>query len=69
MCYDVVFKSVFLGNENILAKMISDITGFDYSILENKHSINKTPAYDTGNNNGLGFNSGVDNVEKIDPKC
>ena len=35
MCYDVVFKSVFLGNENILAKMISDITGFDYSILEN----------------------------------
>ena len=34
MCYDVVFKSVFLGNENILAKMISDITGFNYSILE-----------------------------------
>ena len=35
MCYDVIFKSVFLNNENILAKMISDITNIDYKILEN----------------------------------
>lgn len=34
LCYDVVFKSVFIGNENILAKMISDITGISYLILE-----------------------------------
>ena len=34
LCYDVVFKSIFSGNENILAKMISDITGVDYLILE-----------------------------------
>ena len=35
LTYDVVFKSLFLGNENILAKMISDITGLSYLILEN----------------------------------
>ena len=34
LCYDVVFKSVFTGNENILAKMIADITGMDYYLLE-----------------------------------
>lgn len=35
MCYDIVFKSVFIGEENILAKMVSDITGIDYRVLEN----------------------------------
>ena len=35
LCYDVIFKAVFTGNENILAKMISDITGMDYKLLEN----------------------------------
>ena len=35
MCYDIIFKSVFMNNENILAKMISDITNIDYKILEN----------------------------------
>lgn len=35
MCYDIIFKSIFTNHENILAKMISDITNIDYSILEN----------------------------------
>ena len=35
MCYDIVFKAIFIDNVNILAKMISDITGIDYKILEN----------------------------------
>jgi len=35
MCYDSVFKSVFMGNENILSKMICDISGFNYALLEN----------------------------------
>ena len=35
MCYDMIFKSVFIDNENILAKMISDITGLNYGFLEN----------------------------------
>ena len=35
LLYDPVFKSVFSGNENILGKMISDITGFNYLFLEN----------------------------------
>ena len=34
MCYDVIFKSVFMNNENILAKMISDITNIDYNLRE-----------------------------------
>ena len=34
MCYDVIFKSIFTNHENILAKMISDITGIDYKLLE-----------------------------------
>ena len=34
MCYDVIFKAVFTGEENILAKMVSDITGITYEILE-----------------------------------
>ena len=42
LTYDVVFKSLFLGNENILAKMISDITGFDYLILENNITLECT---------------------------
>lgn len=32
--YDVLFKSLFIGNENILAKMISDITGIEYELLK-----------------------------------
>lgn len=35
LLYDPVFKSIFTGNENILGKMISDITGFNYLFLEN----------------------------------
>jgi len=31
LCYDVIFKSIFVGKENLLAKMVSDITGIDYS--------------------------------------
>ena len=30
LCYDTIFKSVFRNEENILGKMISDITGIDY---------------------------------------
>lgn len=35
MCYDITFKAVFIGEENLLAKMVSDITGIDYKVLEN----------------------------------
>ena len=34
LCYDLIFKSVFSENENILGKMISDITGIDYKLLK-----------------------------------
>lgn len=34
MCYDIIFKSVFINNENILAKMISSITGIDYNVFK-----------------------------------
>ena len=34
MCYDIVFKDVFTGEENILAKMVSDITDMDYGLLK-----------------------------------
>ena len=34
MCYDIIFKSLFIGQENILGKMISDITGIDYKLLK-----------------------------------
>lgn len=34
MCYDIVFKSIFTGEENILAKMISSITGINYLDLK-----------------------------------
>ena len=34
LCYDIVFKSVFTNQENLLAKMISDITGIDYELLK-----------------------------------
>ena len=30
MCYDIAFKAVFTGEENILAKLVSSITGIDY---------------------------------------
>ena len=39
LCYDFIFKSVFIGNENILAKMISSVTGIDYRILEDNITI------------------------------
>ena len=35
LCYDDVFKRVFLDNINILAKFISDITNIDYKLLVN----------------------------------
>lgn len=34
LCYDVIFKSIFINQENILAKMVSDITGIDYELLK-----------------------------------
>ena len=34
LCYDTIFKSVFRNEENILGKMISDITGIDYALLK-----------------------------------
>ena len=34
LCYDTIFKSVFQNEENILGKMISDITGIDYALLK-----------------------------------
>lgn len=34
LCYDIVFKAVFQEQTNILAKMISDITGIDYNLLK-----------------------------------
>lgn len=34
MCYDIVFKAIFTGEENILAKMISSITGINYLDLK-----------------------------------
>lgn len=35
ICYDSVFKALFMDEVNILTKMVSDITGMDYEILEN----------------------------------
>jgi len=35
MCYDIAFKAIFTDEVNILAKMVSDITGIDYKTLEN----------------------------------
>lgn len=34
LCYDIAFKAIFTGEENLLAKMVSDITGIDYEVLE-----------------------------------
>ena len=34
MCYDIVMKAIFIDEVNILAKMISDVTGIDYKLLE-----------------------------------
>ena len=38
-------KTIFIGKENILAKMISDITGIEYSLLKNniRLAINEIP--------------------------
>ena len=35
MCYYIAFKAVFIGEENLLAKMVSNITGIYYEVLEN----------------------------------
>ena len=35
MCYDLVMKAIFTDDVNILAKMVADITGIDYKVLEN----------------------------------
>ena len=35
LCFDIAFKAVFTNEENILAKMIADITGIEYSLLKN----------------------------------
>ena len=35
MCYDLVMKAIFIDDVNILAKMVADITGIDYKVLEN----------------------------------
>ena len=45
MCYDLVMKAIFADEVNILAKMISDITGIDYEILEKNiiHETNEIP--------------------------
>ena len=34
LCMDVIFKSIFIEYPNILGKMISDITGIEYSLLK-----------------------------------
>lgn len=34
MCYDISMKAIFIDEINILAKMISDITGIDYKMLK-----------------------------------
>ena len=34
LMYDVIMKAVFIDEVNILAKMISDITGIDYNLLK-----------------------------------
>ena len=47
LCYDTIFKSVFRNQENILGKMISDITGMDYSLLKDNLVLktNELPIY------------------------
>ena len=37
MCYDIVMKAIFIDEVNILAKMISDVTGIDYKLLEDNN--------------------------------
>lgn len=34
LCYDIVMKAIFTDEVNILAKMISDISGIPYSELK-----------------------------------
>lgn len=34
LCYDIIFKTIFGSNPNILAKIISDITKLPYSLLK-----------------------------------
>lgn len=50
MCYDIIFKSLFIGNENILGKIISSITGLYYSLFKD-NIINLELNRDTYNKN------------------
>ena len=45
LCFDTAFKAVFTDEVNILAKMIADITGIEYSLLKNniKLTTNEIP--------------------------
>ena len=57
MCYDTVFKTLFINEVNILTKMVSDITGMDYEILENNITLET---------NELPVNSLKEKVKKCD---
>ena len=57
MCYDTVFKTLFINEVNILTKMVSDITGIDYEILENNITLET---------NELSVNSLKEKVKKCD---
>ena len=57
ICYDSVFKALFMDEVNILTKMVSDITGMDYEILENNITLET---------NELPVNSLKEKVKKCD---
>ena len=39
LCYDIVMKAIFTNEVNILAKMISDISGIPYSTLKDNTTL------------------------------
>ena len=39
ICYDIVMKAIFTDEVNILAKMISDISGIPYSVLKDNTTL------------------------------
>lgn len=49
---DRIFKAIFINNENVLAKLISDITDIDYNRLKNNITIkiNEIPIIHKGEN-------------------
>ena len=57
VCYDSVFKALFMDEVNILTKMVYDITGIDYEILENNITLET---------NELPVNSLKEKVKKCD---